>query len=168
MLLSDLSIRALVKAGDISITPEPMDVQYQPVSVDLSLGNSWCHDRSDGGPWRTFQEHTLIRPGDFVLATTNERIKLARHIAGFVHGKSTWARRGLQVEAAGLVDPGFDGTITLELKNLSHHPIPLSAGFRVCQISFQMTDLAVDRPYGSPGLNSHYQGQTQAEPARED
>jgi dCTP deaminase len=166
MLLSDRTIRAMVMAGDIGINPQPMDHHFQPISVDLSLGSSWIVEVGNEAERRVFMEHYVLRPRQFVLATTYERIKLANHVAGFVHGKSTWARRGLVVESAGLVDPGFDGTITLELFNLSDHPLRLSAGFRVCQISFQVTDVAVQRPYGSVGLNSHYQGQVHAEPAR--
>jgi dCTP deaminase len=167
MLLSDKTIGELVVAGEIGIVPLPADVQYQPVSLDLLLGNSWSREGEAGGPeHRYIESKTVIRPGQFVLACTRERVSLPAHIAGFVHGKSTWARKGLMVEAAGLVDPGFDGTITLELKNLSHHPISLSAGMAICQISFQITDVAVLRPYGSEGLHSRYQHQMRAEPAR--
>jgi dCTP deaminase len=167
MLLSDRTIGQLVVAGDIGIVPLPADVQYQPVSVDLLLGNTWARQgEAGGGERRYIENNTIIRSGQFVLAATRERIRLPAHIAGFVHGKSTWARKGLMVEAAGLVDPGFDGTITLELKNLGHHPILLSAGMAICQISFQLTDVAVLRPYGSEGLHSRYQHQMRAEPAR--
>lgn len=168
MMLSDRTFRQLIDGGEVGITPRPKDSQYQPVSLDLVLGSSFCRL-----PRNQFDEHhqmidrgTVIRPGEFMLAATREHLTLPAHIAGVVHGKSTWARRGLMVEAAGLVDPGFDGTITLELKNLSHLPIPLRADDAICQISFHAIDTAVLRPYGSAGLGSHYQGQTRAEPAR--
>lgn len=169
MLLSDRTIRALLSSGDVKIMPEPADSQIQPISVDLTLGSSWCEESHRDGivlPYRFISSQNVIRPGQFMLAATNERLVLPEHIAAFVHGKSTWARRGLVVECAGLVDPGFDGTITLELKNLSSHPIPLSAGQPICQVTFHAIDSAVLRPYGSAGLGSHYQGQIDAEPAR--
>lgn len=169
MLLSDRTITALLFSGDLKIVPTPEDKQLQPISVDLTLGTSWAKETMDGGwdyPHRFISEYAVIRPGEFLLACTRERVTLAPHIAGMVHGKSTWARRGLMVEAAGLVDPGFDGTITLELKNLSHLPLALTAGDAICQMTLHATDLAVQRPYGSEGLGSHYQGQTRAEPAR--
>lgn len=168
MLLSDRTYRALMEAEEVIVTPTPADAQCQPVSLDLLLGTSFCRL-----PRNQFDEHhqvftdeMVIRPGEFLLANTIELIKLPRHIAAFVHGKSTWARRGLMVEAAGLVDPGFHGTITLELKNLSDLPITLTAGKAICQMSFHAVDTAVLRPYGSPGLNNRYQGQQDAEPAR--
>jgi dCTP deaminase len=167
MLLSDRTIRALLDSGDVKLVPEPKDVQFQPISVDLRLGMSFCRPAARGeDEHSSITSFTLIRPGEFVLASTAERLVLPNHIAGIVHGKSTWARKGLMVEAAGLVDPGFDGTITLEMKNLSASPIPLSAGVAICQLTLHAIDTAVLRPYGSPGLASHYQGQTRAEPAR--
>jgi len=167
MLLSDRTIASLLDSGDIKIVPAPTNEQIQPISLDLKLGNSFALQTPEPGQWHRFiGAHTVVRPGEFLLACTEERITLPAHIAGFVHGKSTWARKGLMVEAAGLVDPGFDGTITLELKNLSHHPLPLVAGRAICQLSLHAVDTAVVRPYGSAGLGSRYQNQVRAEPPR--
>lgn len=169
MILSDRTILYLMKEEEIKVTPTPSDVQVQPVSLDLLLATSFCRL-----PANDYDQHrrivsssTVIRPGEFMLGSTIERVTLPHHLAGVVHGKSTWARRGLLVEAAGLVDPGFSGTITLELKNMSSRPLTLRAGVPICQISFHVTDMRVMRPYGTPGLDSHYQGQERAEPARD-
>lgn len=167
-MLSDRTFLPMIQDDTIRVVPAPGAAQIQPVSLDLLLGTSFT--RLPRNQWDShhmvISSENEVRPGEFLLACTAERIRLPAHVAGLVCGKSTWARRGLMVEAAGLVDPGFDGTITLELKNLSHLPIPLTAGEPICQIAFYMTDAAVLRPYGTPGLNSHYQGQTRAEPAR--
>ena len=166
MLLSDGTIVKLLEAGVIVMSPAPADQQIQPVSVDLLLSNSWVRQVGTPREYAYYDRQTTVKPGEFLLASTRERVRLPDDLAGIVVGKSTWARRGLLVEAAGLVDPGFDGTITLELKNLSSSPIPLSAGEPICQIKFLEVDAAVLRPYGSDGLGSHYQGQLKTEPAR--
>lgn len=84
---------------------------------------------------------------------------MPNNIVGFVVGKSTNAREGLQIEAAGLIDPGFWGDITLELKNLHHEEsITLHPGEPIGQVYFQYVDQPVDRPYGIENGN-HYQGQ---------
>jgi len=169
MMLSDRTYVDLLASGDIQVVPHPETSQVQPASLDLRLADSFVRlprNQFDEAHRETLSQ-TIIRPGEFMLGSTIERIKLPSHICGQVHGKSTWARRGLMVEAAGLVDPGFEGTITLELKNLSHLPLVLSAGTPICQMSFNLLDMAVLRPYGTPGLNSHYQGQERAEGARE-
>lgn len=168
MLLSDKTIRQLLASGDVKVVPEPEDVQIQPVSLDLRLGMSYCTPGRVGEEdERKVTSFRLIRPGEFVLANTRERVALPAHIAGIVRGKSGWARRGLLVEAAGLVDPGFGGTITLELKNIGPRPLALSAGTAIAQLTFHAVDVAVLRPYGAVGLGSHYQHQFYAEPARE-
>lgn len=170
MILSDGTIQQLLKAGDVGIYPEPEPEQLQPVSVDLLLSTSFVinelpiagtHSRS------VLTNRMTINPGQFMLGSTKETIKLPAHIMAQVHGKSTLARKGLMVEAAGLVDPGFIGTITLELFNMGSSPLHLHAGEPICQISFHAIDLAVQRPYGTEGLNSHYQGQLRATPAAE-
>lgn len=166
MLLSDSTIRNLLVSRDMRIIPFPDDTQFQPISVDLRLDNSWSRESGERGWSQTLSPNVTLRPGEFLLGATRERVILPAHIAGFVHGKSTWARRGLIVESAGLVDPGFNGTITLELKNVSGRPLALSAGQTICQLTFMAVDMAVLRPYGSYGLGSHYQGQDRAEPAR--
>lgn len=166
MLLSDTTIRSLLASRDVRIIPHPDDTQFQPISIDLRLDNSWSRESGEHGWSQTLSDHVTLRAGEFILGATRERVILPAHIAAFVHGKSTWARRGLVVEAAGLVDPGFNGTITLEMKNVSGRPLVLTAGQPICQITFQAVDMAVLRPYGSYGLNSHYQGQDRAEPAR--
>jgi deoxycytidine triphosphate deaminase len=108
----------------------------------------------------TVRNGYLLRQGEFLLASTREIVNLkGGRIAGIVKGKSTIARRGLQVEGAGLVDTNFNGQITLEIANLSPAPFQLSAGMKMCQIVFYLCAGEPRRKYGDEGLNSHYQGQ---------
>jgi deoxycytidine triphosphate deaminase len=80
---------------------------------------------------------------------------------------SSLGRLGLIVHAtAGFCDPGWKGTLTLELTNLTRVPIKLYAGLLIAQLSFMALDAAAQRPYGSPALRSHYQGQVAATESR--
>jgi dCTP deaminase len=45
-------------------------------------------------------------------------------------------------------------------------PIALYYGMKIAQISFYRLSTPVERPYGSPGLGSKYQGQEEAIPSR--
>lgn len=158
-MLSDGTIRKLLETGEIWCTTpsslKPKDHQIQPASLDLSLGDvqapylKWA----DGGGWR-------LEAGQHTLACTAECVGLSDQLVGRVEGKSTWARRGLLIHAAGFIDPGFKGQITLELKNLGHKPIYLHPGDMIAQVCFDYLDAPAIRPYGSEGLNSHYQGQS--------
>lgn len=162
MLLSDGTIRKLLESGGLTINPMPTDERIQPASVDLTLGN---HFRPALGPGVTTDD-LWLPAGAFRLATTAEKVRLGGSVAGVVMGKSTYARAGLVVESAGFVDPGFEGSLTLELFNMGSSPFRLTAGMTIAQIRFEFLDFPAERPYGAPGLNSHYQHQTRATPAR--
>ena len=74
---------------------------------------------------------------------------------------SSLGRLGLLIHStAGYVDPGWKGTLTLELSNVANLPIALYFGMRIGQISFFEMSSPVERPYGSKGLGSRYQGQS--------
>lgn len=174
MVLSDRSIREELAAGRIKVEPyEPANLQ--PASIDLRLGNDFrvfeysSHafidpmDRSvDYTRQITVEQggRFVLHPGEFVLATTLERISIADNILGRLEGKSTLGRLGLLIHStAGYVDPGWDGYLTLELSNVANLPILLYPGMRIGQISFSYMSTPVDVPYGSVSLGSHYQGQ---------
>jgi dCTP deaminase len=61
---------------------------------------------------------------------------------------------------AGFIDPGFEGTITLEIKNLSNTNIYLHQGMAIGQLSFERLESPSEVVYGDPRLHSHYNHQT--------
>lgn len=166
-MLSDRSIREMINKGCIGIDPFPEDPQFQPASIDLRLdavmdGDGYLFaDQPEEG-----YNFYMIQPGQFMLGSTAERVQLRQNVVGQVHGKSTLARSGLIVHAAGLVDPGFQGQLTLEMFNMSRVPIHLKHDMVICQITFELLSSAPDRLYGHPGLFSKYQGQTGPTAAR--
>ncbi len=180
-VLSDRTIRDELKKGQIVIDPFD-DSAVQPASVDLRLNDSFRVFRGTSRPFIDVrqpvddlteliqiaeEEPFIIQPGTFFLGSTLETITLPDDIVGRVDGKSSLGRLGLLVHAtAGYIDPGWTGTLTLELSNQSQMPIALYLGMRIAQISFQRLSTAVDRPYGSPELGSKYQGQTGPTPSR--
>jgi dCTP deaminase len=154
VILSDVDLRT-AQARYQLITPYRAR-NVQPASVDLTLGNEFI---ANGAKFALTEAYELA-PREFVLATTAETVAVPEHLVGQVKGRSTWARRGLVIESAGYVDPGFTGTITLELYNFSNSTLYLPIGERVCQIAFTLLTSPAERPYGSEGLGSHYQHQT--------
>lgn len=149
-MLSDQDLRAILRIGELSLVPGPRDVDLQPASIDLRLGEL----ERDGK-----HHNWTLPPQEFRLGSTLEIVTLSAHICGQVVGKSSWARRGLIVEAAGLVDPGFSGQLTLELFNMTQKPITLTEGVPICQLVIFALSSPALRRYGDPGLNSHYQHQ---------
>ena len=182
MVLSDRSISEALETGDIVITPyEPANLQ--PASVDLRLAADLRETHADGGIIDvkdlsgsaakpvTIAEHEpyLLQPGQFILASTKEWIEIGPAIVGRLEGKSSLGRLGLVIHStAGFIDPGWKGTITLELSNNASRPITLYRDMKIGQISFLQLTTDADRPYGSPELGSKYQGQNATTPSRID
>jgi dCTP deaminase len=180
-VLSDGTIRRLLAEGHVRIDPWD-ETMVQPASVDLRLGTSFrvfhnhritAIDLAD--PPRNLTEHVeveddesfVIHPGEFVLGRTQEHVELPDDIVARIEGKSSLGRLGLIVHAtAGFVDPGFKGTLTLEITNLTRVPIILWPGKPIAQLSFMTLDQPAERPYGHPDLGSHYHGQTDATESR--
>ena len=117
--------------------------QLQPASYDLKLNKA---------------EHSRIMPKEFMLGETVEKVKIPPDVTGQVKGKSSIARLGLQIECAGLCDPGFEGTITLELFNQSDKPIEFDKFDTIAQIEFSQLIDVPEKLYGKRG--NHYQGQS--------
>ena len=180
-VLSDGTILRLVEEGRIRIDPwDPKLVQ--PASIDLRLGDSFrvfhnhratAIDLRDPPANLTEEvvvpagEPFVIHPGEFCLGRTLEWVKIPDDIVARIEGKSSLGRLGLIVHAtAGFCDPGFEGTLTLELNNLTRVPIRLYPDLPIAQLSFMTLDKPALKPYGSPGLGSHYQGQRAATESR--
>ena len=91
---------------------------------------------------------------EFILGTTIEYIAIADGLIATLQGRSSIGRRGLFIQNAGWVDPGFEGNLTLELFNANSLPIELREGQRICQIVFAYLKSSTENPY-----RGKYQGQ---------
>lgn len=185
MILSDRDIRAAMQRLEdpLIIDPGFDPRRLQPASLELTLApdvlfqkKTYRRDkygnRSLNITWEPLtlclpqcaDEHSIyMQPGDFWLGSTVETVRMPTDLAAMVNGKSTWGRLGLAVHiTAGFIDPGFKGTVTLELKNVSAKTIRLSPWAPICQLVFMPLSSPAERPYGTTGLGSHYQGQVGA------
>jgi len=150
MILGDSEIREKIENGDLNISPF-IESNIQPASIDLRLGNEFAEvepkskviDTRDPESIQTKKDTTdrlIVMPGDVVLGTTIERVELPNTLVGNVTGRSSLGRLNIVVhKTAGFIDPGFNGTITLELENEGKYPVALYAGMRACQIWFAKT-----------------------------
>ena len=174
MILSDVDIRKELAAGRIEIDPYDDDC-VQPSSVDLHVDSQFrvfansrypyidvrspmpdLTDLVEVGPDEPF----ILHPGEFVLGSTRERVRLPDDLVARLEGKSSLGRLGLLIHStAGYVDPGWDGYLTLELSNVANLPITIYPGMKIGQISFFRLSSPADKPYGSKETGSKYQGQ---------
>lgn len=180
MIFSDRSIREAIDSGSIHIDPyEPSFVQ--PSSVDLRVGDGFRifanHKYSEIDPRAPQEDLTqlievgegpfMLHPGEFVLGSTFERVKLGEDVVARLEGKSSLGRLGLLIHStAGFIDPGFEGHITLELSNVATLPIAIYPGMKIGQISFMHMTTPAEHPYGQGAKGSKYFGQRGPTPSR--
>ena len=164
-ILTGHEIRAAIAGKRITI--EPFDpAQVVQISVDLHLHPrilAYCGGSSRVLDLATYEEPDrtidipggglVLIPGVLYLGATIETI-CAPTYAAIVAGKSSPARKGLRVEAAGLIEPGFSGSITLEIEVAV--PLRVYAGWPIAQVRFETVE-GLPESYGERGS---YQGQS--------
>lgn len=166
MILSDRDIKEKLQKGELQIKPEPnLDEVLGTVSIDLRLGNEFILYRSSSNSFIdaidkkipegleekisiSDNESITIRPREFMLGSTLEKIKLPADLAGRLEGKSSLGRLGLVIHStAGKVDPGFEGNLVLEITNIGTVPIILHPRMRICQLLFEQLSQPTSQMY---------------------
>src|SRR6266850_6118113 len=181
MVLADRTISRFLAEGRIEIDPYDESL-LQPSSVDVRVDRYFRVFHNARYPYIDVREPQdeltelvevnderpfILHPGEFVLGSTLERIRLPDDLVARLEGKSSLGRLGLLIHStAGFIDPGWDGHVTLELSNVANLPITIYPGMKIGQISFmQMTEPATT-PYGAAEIGSKYKGQTGPTPSR--
>ena len=181
MILSYRDIKKAIAAGTIGIEPfDESDVQ--PSSVDLHVDRFFRTFHNARHPFIDVklpmedltevvevkeEEAFILHPGEFVLGSTMEYVKLPHDLVARLEGKSSLGRLGLLIQStAGYVDPGFEGHLTLELSNVANLPITIYPNMKIGQISFFGLSSPAENPYGSSAVGSKYQGQRGPTPSR--
>jgi dCTP deaminase len=138
--------------------------QVNAASYDVRVSDHWICPTLD--PEEIHAPSIKLFPGEVVLASSMEYVRIPRDVACDLKLKSTLGRLWINHSLAGWCDPGFQGEITLELQNLGPQPFVLEAGRRIAQLIFIAMESEPDVAYGDPGSSSHYQGQRGTTPAR--
>jgi dCTP deaminase len=181
VVLSDRTIRRLLDEGRIGIDPYDPALM-QPSSLDVRVDRYFRVFRNSRYPFidvKAAQEELtelvevvgdeafILHPVEFVLGSTLERVTLPDDLVARLEGKSSLGRLGLLIHStAGFIDPGWDGHVTLELSNVANLPITIYPEMKIGQLSFVQLSEAAERPYGSEGIGSKYQGQRGPTPSR--
>lgn len=187
MILSRPDLLRYLDEGKLRVDPPLTEDRVAQVSVDLSLGRKFTTfkkppgylpaihvDRSlwtSADLWEHSEQDVFrLMPGQFVLAQTLERVFIPSDLAGFVEGRSSWARIGVTIHVtAPKIDPGFHAPITLEMANFGQIPVDLRAGIDrpaqliLMQISTPLQEIEL---YGTRGQGS-FQSQTDPIPYRQ-
>lgn len=137
MILSAQSIRKLCHNTDTAmISP----FHERTVAHGMTFG------LSTAGYDVRIKQDIYIGPGDFMLASTIERFQIPNDMIAVVHDKSSLARQGLSVFNT-IVESGWEGWLTMELKNQGYSRIDLKAGTPIAQMVFHWLDEPSELPY---------------------
>lgn len=112
-------------------------------------------DHTEEFPW-------VMEPGEFLLVVMLEHTIVPQDLSCLFLLKSTMARVGMSHSFAGWIDPGWDGYLTMELKNYNQErPLPLWPGMPIGQLIYMMTMVAGE-------YKGRYQHSVGVVPAREE
>ncbi|WXG43749.1 MAG: dCTP deaminase [Promethearchaeati archaeon SRVP18_Atabeyarchaeia-1] len=153
-MMSDKEILQAMERGELLIEPFSAEEMLGPCSVDLHLLDEFLvfevgriiDPMEDNTSNRVTElintggKPFIIAPAQFILASTVERIALSKSIAGTLEGRSSIARLGIIVHAAGLVNAGTGmvkpSRLTLEVSCQNSSSVKLYPGMKIVQIIF--------------------------------
>ena len=150
ILTRDVILREIA-AGRLSIDPLEPD-QIGPASIDLHLGDDIrvmeggpdVIDVTEDADYRTVTRVQpldgayVLKPGETIHAITRERLHLPPDVAGWLEGRSRFARLGLMIHVtSGFVAPGVATRQVLEMSNVAGRALAIHPGVAVCQVVLQ-------------------------------
>jgi len=160
-VLTKQEILERVKRGDIAFAPGLDSFQLQSHAVDLRLGFTFLIPKvwrmtekgrkaltidplRDHGP-EYFDVVELeqgqlfdLLPEEYVLVSTLETIKVPNDLMAILYPRSSVNRKGLSVDLTGIIDSGYEGPLTLPIRNNTRSQvIELHPGERFCQVVFE-------------------------------
>lgn len=129
-----------------------------PFVYEKTIINGMSYGCSLAGYDIRVKEDIKLWTGNFTLASSVEEFHMPKNVIGFVHDKSSWARKGLSLFNT-VIEPGWKGYLTLEMVYNEPSPGPtilsIPAGSPIAQIVFMYVD-EVTR-----GYEGKYQNQKQ-------
>ncbi len=164
MILSDFDLKNYIAGGRLYIDPL-FDDTIRENGVDLRIGSQIAKlvstrevfdTRGNVDTSRFYRiieaEEFILEADEKILITTLERVRLPSDLMGFVQLRSSFARAGLLLPPT-IIDAGFDGNITIEVRGTSF-PVKLYSGQRFVHIVFSKLTTPLEKPY-----SGKYQGQ---------
>jgi dCTP deaminase len=149
MILTDDDIKAAVAAGDISFDPFD-EGQVQPASIDLRVGDEGATTKHKQRVSIKDRGLIILEPGDFGVISILEKVKFGPQYVGRLGLRSKYARKGLIATTGPQIDPGFEGSITLGLANLTPKSVSLSHGDDILTLEIHRLDKPASNPYCGP------------------
>jgi dCTP deaminase len=160
-ILTKRQLKERIVSGSVVFHPPLDQFQLHAHSVDLRLGFTFLvpklWDVSAGGRKalnlshleknnkHNFQVIELeqgqffeVLPQEHILVSTLETITVPKDLMCVLYPRSSTNRRGLTVDLTGIIDAGYQGPLTIPVRNNTRgQVIRLFPGERFCQLVFQ-------------------------------
>jgi len=173
MILPDHEIKKYLKEGKLVVDPIiNNDVQIQPAWVDLRLGNRFRTFKITSTPYIDTKSDSeantekftiedgkpfVIHPGEFVLGSIKEYIKMPPDLLGVVDGRSSMGRVGIVVHSTSAsINPGWEGDFVLEITNIGKMPVAIYPGQRIAKLVLHKLNSPAERPYNTRKEAKYY------------
>ena len=102
----------------------------------------------------------IMPPNSYMLGYTKEYFRIPRNIIAIALGKSTYARAGAIINVTP-IEPGFEGTVVIEIANATSLPMKVYANQGIAQFLFFEANGECEVSYAdrNNGEGGKYQGQ---------
>ncbi len=169
-VLTKTKILERVKTGELGFTPGLDLFQLQDHSVDLRLGFTFMipkvwhltergresldilhFDKQNQQYFDIVEleakQYFDLLPQEYILVSTLESVKVPRDVMAVLYPRSSTNRKGLSLDLTGIVDSGYEGQLTLPIRNNTRSQIVrLYPGERLCQIVFEELTETIAQP----------------------
>jgi dCTP deaminase len=113
---------------------------------ERTVQNGKSYGLSSAGYDIRIKDGIRLYPGEFQLGVSVEEFNMTSNVMAFVKDKSSWARRGVSVFNT-VIEPNWEGFLTLEIVNHSKDEILIKDGDPIAQVIFQYLDDRTEQPY---------------------
>lgn len=141
---------------------QPFNLQHvQQGAYELSLSDEVLTTPSSSARASPIEGNVLmIRPGQFGLLYTTERVCVPANVIAFISIKASKKLDGLVNISGFHVDPGYSGRLKFSVYNAGNETIPLQFGQPAFLIWFSDLDQATEDPYGPSHQHANQRGIT--------
>lgn len=160
-ILTKKRVLERIAKKEIGFTPQLDLFQLQDHAVDLRLGFSFLipkiwhltergresldilnFDKVNAKYFEVIEleqgQYFDLLPNEYVLVSTLESVKVPNDLMAVLYPRSSTNRKGLSLDLTGIIDSGYEGQLTLPIRNNTHSQIVrLYPGERLCQIVFE-------------------------------
>lgn len=178
MIFTDTMIKKAIEEGLLSfnnsVAKEKIWEQINANSLDVTISsmykrpvintNAITYGKffEEKSYWRSYNEKTIeLRPGEFILACTNEYFHFPKNVCGTISIKSSLGRLFVNITGDTNIDAGFSGALTLAIRNEGLHTIRIPENSRIAQVRFYGLDNVPEKAYGE--RESRYMNSAEAE-----